>query len=268
MPSALAGTRPRHFDPTGGLLRGEWRRACLFTYEVEPRRLEKHLPPGVTLDVRNGSAFVSLVALDFLDMQVLGMPWPGAQSYPQVNFRFYVREGERRGVVFLREHVPVRSVARAARLVYNEPYTFARMESHVEDGDGSPLEHIEVVHRLDWRGRTHTLRVVAAPDTRVPPPDSLEHYFDERRFGYARSRRNTLVRYEVRHPVWAIHPIERYTLDWDFGQIYGREWRDLNDTTPINVALAEGSAVGFMPRPPKHIEKLLEMKLAMQPVPT
>ncbi|HTG49386.1 MAG TPA: DUF2071 domain-containing protein, partial [Gemmatimonadales bacterium] len=72
--------------------------------------LAPHLPPGLALDRWEGHAFVSLVAFDFLDTRVGGIPWPGFTAFPEVNLRFYVREGDRRGVVFIAELVPSRMV--------------------------------------------------------------------------------------------------------------------------------------------------------------
>ena len=92
-------------------LSARWERLCLVTYDVDPARLAPLLHPELELDTRDGRAFVSLVAFDFLDTRVLGIPWPGYRSFPEVNLRFYVRHGDRRGVVFIREYVPKRLIA-------------------------------------------------------------------------------------------------------------------------------------------------------------
>jgi uncharacterized protein len=92
-------------------LRAEWRRLCLLTYAVDPACLWPHLPPGLELDLREGRAFVSLVAFDFLRTRVLGVGWPGYRDFPEINLRFYVRQGSRRGVAFIREYVPRRLIA-------------------------------------------------------------------------------------------------------------------------------------------------------------
>ena len=106
-----------------------WERVALLSYVVPPEVLTPHLPPGLTLDTRDGHAFASLVAFDFLDTRVLGVPWPGFRDFPEVNVRFYVRHGAERGVVFVRELVPQRLVAWVARTVYNEPYVATPMQN-------------------------------------------------------------------------------------------------------------------------------------------
>src|SRR5689334_13401141 len=98
-------------------LTARWENLCLVTYTVPPALLEPRLPPGLTLDTRDGQAFVSLVAFQFLGTRVLGVPWPGYRNFPELNLRYYVRHGEERGVVFIREFVPRQLVAWLARAV-------------------------------------------------------------------------------------------------------------------------------------------------------
>src|SRR5437868_12171774 len=103
--------------PPGGrpFLTARWSNVFLATYAVPDDLLLPRLPPGLVLDRRAGQAFVSLVAFDFIDTRVFGIPWPGYRSFPEVNLRFYVRCGEQRGVVFIRELVSPRLVAWLAR---------------------------------------------------------------------------------------------------------------------------------------------------------
>lgn len=89
-------------------LTARWSNLCLLTYAVPPELLEPRLPRRLSLDMREGRAFVSLVAFDFLETRVLEVPWPGYRVFPEINLRFYARDGEERGVVFIREFVPRR----------------------------------------------------------------------------------------------------------------------------------------------------------------
>ncbi|MGE0709577.1 MAG: YqjF family protein [Planctomycetota bacterium] len=224
-------------------LSAEWRRLCLLTFAVEPARLEPLLPPGLALDTRDGQAFVSLVAFDFLRTRVLGVPWPGYRDFPEINLRFYVREGERRGVAFVRELVPKRLIAWLARLLYNEPYLRAPMQSsHTRAGD-----ELVVEHRLWMGGREQRLRVTAGATPSLQDPASTAHFFKEHTWGYGTSRRGRLVRYEVRHPHWETYPVRDVALEWDWGLVYGPEWADLGERAPDSVVLAEGSPVRVSP---------------------
>src|SRR6516165_5771072 len=92
-------------------LTARWTNLFLATYPVSPQLLLPRLPRGLALDTRDGNAFVSVVAFEFLDTRVLGVPWPGYRNFTELNLRFYVRHGGDRGVVFVREFVPHHLVA-------------------------------------------------------------------------------------------------------------------------------------------------------------
>ena len=71
-------------------LTARWSNLFLATYAVPEGLLRSRLPPGLELDRRDGQCFASLVAFDFLDTRVLGVPWPGFRHFPEVNLAVYV----------------------------------------------------------------------------------------------------------------------------------------------------------------------------------
>ena len=224
-------------------LTARWSNLFLATYAVPPTMLRPHLPPGLSLDLRDEQAFVSLVAFDFLDTRVLGIPWPGFRTFAELNLRFYVRRGDERGVVFIREFVPQRLVAWIARRVYNEPYLAAPLKSRVQD---TP-DRLSIEHRLVWNGQTHIIRATGRKPPIRPDDTSTEHFFKEHQWGYNLNQRGELVRYEVVHPVWDVYPLESYELLFDFGQVYGPRWKWLTQATPTSTLLAVGSPVAVYP---------------------
>ena len=117
-------------------LTAEWRRLLLVTYTVRPDLLRAYLPKGIELDRYEGQAFVSLVAFDFLNTKLKGVKIPFHTNFPEVNLRIYVRHGTQRGVVFVREYVPRFWIANIANIVYNEPYSTAKMQSDYTESNG------------------------------------------------------------------------------------------------------------------------------------
>ncbi len=230
--------------PPRPFLTARWVNVALLSYAVPDAILARRLPPGLALDRWQGQAFVSLVAFDFVDTRVLGVAWPGFRRFPEVNLRFYVREGDRRGVVFLRELVPSRVVALLARVLYNEPYGVARLQSVT----GTTSDRIHVVHEFPQRGRRQRITVEA----RCPPVAAVEtgatHFFKEHAWGYGVDRRGRLLRYPVGHPPWRVYPDPAARVEVDFRSVYGPEWGFLTGRGPEHVALAEGSAVAVYPR--------------------
>ena len=221
-----------------------WSNLFLATYAVPAELLTPRLPPGLTLDLRDGRAFVSLVAFEFLDTRVRGIAWPWHRNFAELNLRFYVRRGDERGVVFVREFVPRRMVAWIARTLYNEPYVAAPLTATRDDA--TPGVHA-MRYELGYGGRVQRIEVSAGAEPFVPAADSVEHFFKEHRWGYGTTRAGALMRYEVDHPVWSIYPIRSHALDFDFGAVYGPEWAFLGKARPDSTVLAVGSDVRVLP---------------------
>lgn len=225
-------------------LQARWQHLCLFTYAVPQELLLKRIPAGLELDTLDGKAFVSLVAFDFLDTEVFGIKWPGHTNFPEINLRCYVKHGNDRGVVFIRELVPQFMVATLARLIYNEPYLFCPMESLVTSG----VDTLDVEHNTIFANKLYTIKLKAKNLPSIPEDNSIEHFFKEHRWGFGRDHFGKTTRYEVNHPVWQVYPVLSHTLDWDFGAIYGPDFSFLNKEHPYSIILAKGSEVTVYPK--------------------
>lgn len=221
--------------PAAPFLTADWLNLTLANYPVPDDILLPHLAPGLTLDRYAGSAFVSLVAFDFLRTKVLGIPFPGFRNFPEINLRFYVKQGEKRGVQFIREYVPSAFVAWVARTLYNEPYHALPMRNDSSSGTASSTY---VYHIGGWQISTE----VAGPAF-LPPEDSAAHFFKEHSWGYGMSRKRKLVQYEVGHPVWECRQVTQFNHTVDFGEMYGPKWTFLNGRSPQSVFFALGSGI-------------------------
>jgi uncharacterized protein YqjF (DUF2071 family) len=221
-----------------------WSNVCLLTYTVPPSLLTRRLPLGLELDTRDGQAFVSAVAFQFLHTRVLGVPWPGYRNFAELNLRFYVRYGNERGVVFVREFVPQRLVAWLARTIYNEPYLATPLSGSIHETSGE----LTATYRLSWQGRDYTIRVAGSKPAKRPAEDSVEHFFKEHHWGFGVTRGGQPLRYRVDHPVWDVYPVQSYDLDLDWGHVYGPEWQVLQGQTPYSTVLAVGSAIAVYPK--------------------
>jgi hypothetical protein len=214
-------------------LTARWVDLLLATYAVPDALLTPLLPPGMALDRWEGRAMVSLVAFDFLDTRVMGVPWPGFVDFPELNLRFYVREqsGERRGVCFVREYVPSTMVATIARTLYNEPYVGARYKK-----DGAD-------HVLHVGGREHRIGWSIEGEPSMAAEGSQQHFLKEHEWGFGQTRGGERLVYRVWHPHWRTWAGVTPRIDVDFGLLYGAEWAFLNDEEPMSVIVAEGSEI-------------------------
>ena len=218
----------------------------MLNYVVEPSLLHPLVPAGTDLDLWQGRAYVSLVGFLFANTRVLGVPIPWHRTFEEVNLRFYVRrlvEGRlRRAVTFVREIVPRRAIAMAARLAYNEPYRAVPMRH----GFGE-TRHDGVPSRIEyaWRVATRWTTVVVVPigEGRGADADSHEAFITEHFWGYTRQRDGSTIEYEVTHPAWRVWAVQPPELTGDFTELYGSAFSRVFSEPPVSAFLADGSPV-------------------------
>jgi uncharacterized protein YqjF (DUF2071 family) len=220
-------------------LSAEWRDLLLFNFAVPDDLLKEYLPPGVELDYFNGSAYVSLVAFDFLKTKVRGVSWPFHTNFSEINLRFYAKRNGVRGVVFVREIVPQPLTAWIAKVLYNEPYVAAPIASSQVKSESSLKKN----YTLIWKGKNQTISVTAKPEQFMPDEASREHFFKEHEWGYGRARSGEATVYRVEHPHWQVFPVVNSSLAFDFGVVYGDKWSFLTGRNADSVVFAAGSAI-------------------------
>lgn len=226
---------------TKPFLRAEWRKLAMANYSIDPRLLEKYLPPKTEIDLWNGTCYVSLVGFMFLNTRIKGVLIPFHANFEEVNLRFYVRYkdgGEwKRGVVFMKEIVPKPALTFVANTIYKEHYETMPM-NHSWEIRGNLL-HVE----YKWRKqRWNSFRVVADSKSQDIGIGSEEEFITEHYWGYTKVGGNT-SEYGVEHPRWQVYPTREYSIDVDFGDIYGQEFGFLKTEIPKSVFLAEGSEI-------------------------
>ena len=212
-------------------------------YPVEAGALRRFLPGGTELDTWQGQPYVSLVGFQFKEVRVRGIRIPYHTRFPEVNLRFYVRskqaDGWKRGVVFIREIVPLPAVSLAANTLFRERYISLQMR-YVEAADGALLR---AAYHWRYKGRWNGLAIKAAAIS-IPLADgSEEEFITEHFWGYAKAGAARTNEYQVAHPRWEVYPVHEYQIDCDFGRLYGPEFADLGARKPESVFLAEGSAI-------------------------
>jgi hypothetical protein len=224
-------------------LTARWSNLILLTYPVDAALVRPWLPRDVEPDLVGGLAQVSLIAFDFVDTRVRGRRIPGFVDFPEINFRTYVRQGDRQGVVVLRELVPSPLAAAIGRLRFNEPFRSAPMESRT----ASLGDELVVEHRWRWKSGRHFVRVTADQNSDPAPTDGPVPDLLGRRWAFGRTRRGEPMVLRVEHPAWALRRVRTLDFDVDFGALYGPEWAELNQRQPASTYLAVGSAVSIFP---------------------
>jgi len=181
---------PRRF------LTAEWKNLLMLNYAVDPSLLEPFVPAGIELDAFKGKTYLSLVGFEFNRTRVLGFAVPFHQSFEEVNLRFYVRRGSKRGVVFIRELVPKYAVAAVARLLFKENYSCVPMSHRIEAGK------VEYAWKLG--SDRCVMSIESEGESFVPPEGSLSQFITEHYWGYTTQKGGGSLEYEVQHPPWRV----------------------------------------------------------------
>lgn len=227
-------------------LTARWENLILLNFDCPAALLRPYVPVGTRLDAWGGAHVLSLVGFLFADTRLLGVPVPFHRTFEDVNLRFYVRrempDGQvRRGVVFIKELVPLHAVAFVARLVYNENYVAAPMDhrTEIEVERGGSLEY-------GWRhgGGAHLLAASVEGPARPLESGSEAEFITEHYWGYTRQRDGGTLEYRVEHPRWWIWEPTRcaYTPPGE-PRLYRPEFAEILEGQPRSAFVAAGSEV-------------------------
>jgi len=216
-------------------LTAEWNNLLMLNYAVDPSLLESLVPAGTELDTFEGKTYISLVGFEFNRTRVLGFAVPFHQNFEEVNLRFYVRRGSKRGVVFIRELVPRYAVAAIARWAFNENYSCVPMSHRVEAGN--------VQYTWKLGAEQCVMSIETAGESFLPPEGSLSQFITEHYWGYASQKGGGCLEYEVQHPPWNVWSAKSASFSGDVDALYGREFAQILKREPDSAFLAEGSPV-------------------------
>ena len=225
-------------------LSAEWRDLVMLNYDVEPSLLNRHVPPGTSLDSFQGRTYVSLVGFRFCRTKLLGhFPVPFHADFDEVNLRFYVRRKEgdqdRRGVVFIAEVVPRRAIATIARILYGENYSCLPMKHKIESVDSGKA----IAYQWQVNGKWCQLSAQTANDSTRPSEGSLEQFITEHYWGYATQRSGGCLEYHVSHDRWRIEATTAAGFEGDANSLYGPALGEVIQRRPNSAFVADGSTV-------------------------
>lgn len=234
-------------------LTAAWHDLIMVSWNMPPELLQPYVADGTELDLWDGQAVASLVAFDFRDTRVLGVPIPFHVRFPEVNLRFYVRRRGpdgvwRRGVTFVQELVPRAAIAFVARTFYGEPYVARPMRFQANPAQPGAEHGVTTLTRTlhyEWQrdGRWEGVRAVTEGPARPMPPGSTEEFIAEHYWGYTRRPNRATLEYRVEHPRWNVYALSDCSIDADLRTLYGAHFAEALSTPPMSQFAAEGSPV-------------------------
>jgi uncharacterized protein YqjF (DUF2071 family) len=223
-------------------LKASWENLVMANYEVDPSILKPFLPNGVELDFYKDKTYVSLVGFMFKKTSLFGVPIPFFGSFEEINLRFYVQRMEgkkiKKGVVFINETVPFKIVALLANKLYKEHYISIPTKNSIDIG-----AHKRITYEWKMKNKWNSIKVQSDTHKYKIEPLSMEEFIFERYFGFTKLSTLRAQEYRIQHPKWSTHTILNYTINCDFGAMYGDAFAHLNNQAPNSIIMAEGSQV-------------------------
>lgn len=185
------------------VMRMTWSELLFAHWSIEPERVAARLPDGVTLETRDGKAWLGVVPFRMSNVAPrLCPPISGLHRFLELNLRTYVTVDGKPGVWFFSLDAESRVAVRVARATFNLPYMDATMAiARRKDG------------WVDYSSRRTHLReptaqydasYAAAGEYHTAKPGSLEHWLTARYCLYSANRRGQIFRGEINHPPWLL----------------------------------------------------------------
>jgi uncharacterized protein YqjF (DUF2071 family) len=182
------------------LLSMRWEDVLFAHWAVDPDVVAPTLPSGLTVDTRDGDAYLGVVGFRMRSIRPRGLPV--GLSFPELNLRTYVRADDGPGVYFYNLDADDRIGVAVARRLFRLPYY--RAEMRVEDRpDGSLGFRSRRVH-ADAPPARFAATYRPTGDPAVVDPDSLAAFLTERYRFYTESDGGRLYRGTIEHPPWTL----------------------------------------------------------------
>lgn len=195
-------------------MKQRWAELGFLHWKVPASRLGGLVPPALTIDTFDGSAWVGLVPFTMTGVRpIWSPPIPGVSSFHEVNLRTYVhKEGGDPGVWFFSLDAASSLAVGMARTFWRLPYHRATMSLERRDDNGTVVYASE--RRWPRPVPAHCW-LTYRPQGPVAPaaPGTLEHFLVERYFLYALARDGSLLRGQVHHTPYPLQRAVAADLD-------------------------------------------------------
>lgn len=172
----------------------EWHGNLMLHWEADADKLIQLIPDGLTLDVFEGKAYVSLIAFTVENMRPrFFFPIPYLSDFHEVNLRTYVIRNGKPGIYFLKIDAGKLLPAMLARNILGLPYRKATMKRkgrrYVVKGKDTSL----------------SLRYFIGP--KLQEYAGLDYWLTERHCLYE-NRAGGLIRIDIHHKPWKLQKAE------------------------------------------------------------
>ena len=199
-----------------------WNDLLFAHWPVDPGTLRKLVPDALTLDLYQGTAWISVIPFWISNLRPPGVPaMPVLSHFPELNVRTYVTYGNKPGVWFFSLDAGNLSAVWGARLFYRLPYWNASMkvkgklsreQAQRASAEGSDwLQYASKrIHGPKAKNGMPEFRARYRPvmPVRTATPGSLVEFLSERYCLYSVTPKGRIYRSEVHHLPWPLQTAE------------------------------------------------------------
>jgi uncharacterized protein YqjF (DUF2071 family) len=205
-----------------------WNDLLFAHWPVPAAQITPLLPPDLVVDTFDGSAWVGVVPFWMDQIRMRGLPpIPGANRFPELNLRTYVREPHTNlgGVYFFSLDAANPFAVAFARAVYRLPYYWAKMQiDHCDNREFCyTSERRFTKTRARFRARYRSLGEAS-------DKYGLEQFLTERYALYTAHPSGALFKGNIHHLPW---PLERAEAEFEINELPAAHGITLPDTKPL-----------------------------------
>ncbi|MFO7926846.1 MAG: YqjF family protein [Halobacteriota archaeon] len=180
-----------------------WRHLLFENWPIDPAIADAHLPAGLTSDVYDGSAWLSVVPFTNVAVRPAGVPEALGVRLPELNVRTYVTHDGVRSVYFFSLDAQGLASVLGARLFHHLPYYYARIALEWTDG------RVRFTSRRRHPGARPAQYEGIYWPTDEPfsaPDDPFGEFLVERYRFYTEAQDGTIRYTDVEHEPWTLYP--------------------------------------------------------------
>ncbi|WP_121744215.1 YqjF family protein [Natronorubrum halophilum] len=191
-----------------------WRDGLFVNWPVDPDAIRSHVPEQLTLETRDGEAWLSVLPFVLTNAGLRGTPSIARTAVAELNVRTYVRYRGDPGLFFFSIDVGNPLIAAAVGRTTRLPVYHAHMRVGADDDEvafSSTRGQTAVGARPQFQFEDTPARFSATyrpvGDVFTPEPETLAHWLVERRRFYASEARGVLAG-EIAHEPWPLQPAD------------------------------------------------------------
>ena len=190
------------------IMKQSWLDLAYIHFRYDPQEVASLLPPGLDIDIHDGSAWVGLIPFSMRNIGIPHLPSvPYLGSFPEVNVRTYVVHNGVPGVWFFSLDINRLIPTAVARTTYLLPYCWGKASHHRHNNRLTT----HVSRKLPG-APAHTNIEIEIGDP-ITSPSPLEVFLSARWGLYSQGLGESLRYAPVDHPAWPLHNARLISLN-------------------------------------------------------